>query len=140
MPKPVIAAVAVACTLLALDVIWLTLMVDRLYGAHLPGMLLGGFRLVPAMLFYLLYIAGIVYFAVMPALARDSIRLAAINGALLGLLCYGTYDLTNHATLKVWSTIVTVADMVWGTLLTATAASAGAWATRRARALDLKRA
>lgn len=121
-------AAAVGGAMLALDAVWLSTMAGPLYRTHLPGVMLeNGFRLGPAIAFYLLYIAGVVYFAVLPGLREGSIRRAAINGALLGLVAYGTYDLTNHATMKVWSPLVTGADMVWGTLLTAIAASAGAY-------------
>lgn len=128
MSRVVVAGAAVAGTMLALDAVWLSTMAGPLYRTHLPGVMLeNGFRLGPAVAFYLLYLAGVVYFAVMPALEQGRVVRAAINGALLGLVAYGTYDLTNHATMKVWSPLVTAADMVWGTLLTATAASVGAW-------------
>jgi uncharacterized membrane protein len=90
-----------------------------------------GIRIAPAIIFYLLYIFGIVWFAVSPALANGgSLQTAALNGALLGLVCYGTYDLTNQATLKVWPSFITVMDMSWGAFLTATAAVAGTLVAR----------
>ena len=117
--------------MLAMDAVWLSLAAGPIYKANLPGVMLDGFRLGPAVLFYLMYIAGIVYFAVLPALSARSLGQAALKGALLGLVCYGTYDLTNQATMKVWSTMVSVIDMAWGTFLTASAATVGTWAGLR---------
>jgi uncharacterized membrane protein len=109
--------------LLAIDSVWLVTMSDWLYRRHLGEILLPGFRPIPALLFYVIYVAGVVHFVLRPALEADSTALAIRNGAFFGLVCYATYDLTNHATLKVWSAQVTVFDMVWGATLTALAAS-----------------
>ena len=81
-----------------------------------------------AVVFYLLYIAGILVFAVRPALANGDWRTAALFGALFGFFAYATYDLTNFATLKVWTLRVTLLDIAWGTFLTGTVATAGALA------------
>ncbi|HMS19902.1 MAG TPA: DUF2177 family protein, partial [Sphingorhabdus sp.] len=89
----------------------------------------GGFRLGPAVAFYLLYILGMMIFAVGPALHNGKWQTALLWGALLGFFCYMTYDLTNYATLKVWSTKVTVLDIIWGTLLTGSASLCGWGAT-----------
>lgn len=80
---------------------------------------MGQANLVPAVIFYLIYVVGIVFFVVNPALLKDSAVYAALVGAFLGFLCYATYDLTNLATLKDWPVIVTVVDLVWGTSVTA---------------------
>ena len=92
-------------------------------------MMKNGFRLGPAIVFYLLYILGMMIFAVGPALASGKWQTALIWGALLGFFCYMTYDLTNHATMKVWSTKVTVLDIIWGTVLTGSASVVGYWIT-----------
>ena len=84
----------------------------------------------PAAAFYLLYVAGILFFAVFPALATGRWTTALGRGAALGLVAYATYDLTNAATLRGWSTTVTIADLCWGTALTALAATVGYLATR----------
>jgi uncharacterized membrane protein len=81
-----------------------------------------------AFLFYLLYVVGIVVFAVLPGLREENWRTAAMLGALLGLVAYGTYDLTNLATLKGWPMTVTIVDMAWGVVLTAASATAGYFA------------
>ena len=113
-----------------IDSIWLRTMYTRLYQPEL-GEILGGLRLGPAIAFYLIYIAGMVWFAVGPALANGRWQTALVQGAVLGLLCYATYDLTNFAALKVWSLKVTVLDIIWGTVLTGSASLAG-WAATRA--------
>lgn len=76
--------------------------------------------------FYVLYLVGVMIFAVRPALAGDDWRQAAPYGALFGFFCYATYDLTNLATIRTFTLQATFADLAWGTLITATAATAGA--------------
>lgn len=113
-----------------IDSFWLRTMYTRLYQPEI-GELLGGLRLGPAIAFYLIYIAGILWFAVGPALESGRWQTALVQGAVLGFLCYATYDLTNFATLKVWSLKVTLLDILWGTVLTGGAALAG-WAATTA--------
>lgn len=114
-----------------IDSVWLRTMYARLYQPEIGELLAKGFRLGPAVAFYLIYIAGILWFAVGPALANGRCQTALLNGAILGCLCYATYDLTNFATLKVWSLKVTLLDILWGTILTGLAAAAGAGITNR---------
>jgi uncharacterized membrane protein len=120
-----IAYLATALVFLGIDSIWLTLTATRLYRPLLGDMLVDGFNLTPAILFYLIYIAGIVYFAVQPAFATNSAMTATVNGAILGFVAYATYDLTNQATLKNWPVQITIADLCWGTVLSASAATLG---------------
>lgn len=115
---------------LAIDTVWLTLMASRLYRPHLGSLMADKLNFPPAILFYLLYIAGIVVFAVHPALTSGRWTTALMLGAFLGLVAYGTYDLTNHATLRDWPVLITVADLIWGTLLTGLSAAAGMLITR----------
>ncbi len=115
---------------LAIDFIWLSATGDRLYRPILKDILIDGFRPAPAILFYLVYVAGLVYFAVRPGALAESWRMALIDGAIFGFCAYATYDLTNQATLRNWSTTLTLADLAWGTILSATAAAIGAAATR----------
>ena len=110
-----------------IDSVWLKTMAPRLYQPILGDMLAPSFRLAPAVVFYVLYIAGIQIFAVMPALADGRWQTALVKGALLGFFCYMTYDLTNQATMRVWSTKVTLMDIAWGTVATGIAAGAAAW-------------
>ena len=113
-----------------IDSIWLRTMYTRLYQPEI-GELLGGLRLGPAIAFYLLYIGGMMWFAVGPALANGRWQTALVQGAVLGFMCYATYDLTNFATLKIWSMKVTLLDILWGTMLTGSASLAG-WAATNA--------
>jgi len=125
------AFIATAVAFLAIDSVWLSVMASRLYRPLLGDLLAADFDVTAAALFYLLYVSGIVYFAVRPALASRRLTTAALSGGFFGLCAYGTYDLTNQATLVNWPTIITVADLVWGTFLTASAATVGTLAARR---------
>jgi uncharacterized membrane protein len=126
--KYIVAYLATGLSFALIDSVWLRTMYSRLYQPEI-GELLGGLRLGPAVVFYLLYILGMMIFAVGPALANGKWQTALIWGALLGFFCYMTYDLTNHATMKVWSTKVTVLDIMWGTFLTGSASLSGWWIT-----------
>lgn len=115
----------------AIDAVWLINMAPRLYKPEIGEVMLeNGFRLAPALIFYAIYIGGIVWFAVWPGLTEGVAR-AALQGAVLGFVCYATYDLTNHATLKVWSLKVTMLDLIWGTVLTGGTAAVGTWLTAK---------
>ncbi len=111
---------ATALPFLALDAVWLTLTAQRLYRPALGALMRPDFNLPAAAAFYLLYFTGVVVFAVRPA---SNARAALWRGALFGLVAYGTYDLTNQATLAGWAWQVTAADLAWGTFATATAAT-----------------
>lgn len=124
MFKFVVAYLGAGLTMLVLDAIWLTTMMP-FYRQNIGHLLAGNINLPAAAAFYLLYVLGIVYFAVLPAAADGSWAQALKHGALLGLVCYGTYDLTNHATLTNWPVSITITDMAWGSFLTALAAAAG---------------
>jgi uncharacterized membrane protein len=131
MKTYIIAYFSTALAFVCIDAIWLTNAAELLYQPELGDMLLPEFKLLPAVLFYLMYMVGIVVFAVAPALGDGKWSTATWRGALFGLIAYATYDLTNQATLKGWSTLVTVADLIWGTFLTGTAATVGFMLTRR---------
>jgi uncharacterized membrane protein len=120
-----IAGPATAVIFLGLDAIWLTTMADRLYRPALGRLMVDRFEPVPAVLFYLVYLVGMLAFAVIPGLESRRWTTALGFGALLGLVAYATYDLTNQATLRDWPWRVTVADLCWGTFVTAVAAAAG---------------
>ena len=126
---------AAALVFFGLDFLWLSTMTPAFYRPRLDSLLLAEPRLGVAAAFYLLYVAGIVQLAVMPALA-GTWTAALVAGAVLGLVAYGTYDMTNLSTLKGWSLSVSLVDMAWGTLLTGLAASAGwlaaGWVSRAA--------
>ncbi|PNG24771.1 DUF2177 family protein [Methylocella silvestris] len=126
----VIAYASTAVVFLGLDFVWLSLMGDRLYRATLQDVLRPGFDAPPALIFYALFVAGVVIFAVSPALTSGRLSTAATYGALFGFFCYATYDLTSQATVRNWTWTLSLIDMTWGAILTATAASAGFLITR----------
>ena len=105
-----------AATFLLLDAIWLKSM-STFYRRHLGDQLADKPNFLYAAAFYLIYIAGIVLFAVQPALAADSWLAAAGYGGALGFFAYATYDLTNLATIKDWPLLVTLVDLAWGTVI-----------------------
>lgn len=124
----VVSYLATALAFVVLDFLWLTVMAPGFYRERLGGLLLDQPNFAAAGAFYVIYVAGIVYFAVSPALQAGSWATAVIAGAALGLVAYGTYDLSNLATLRNWSLTLTVVDMFWGAALTATAATVGYFA------------
>lgn len=124
--KYTVAYIATGLAFALIDSVWLRTMYKRLYQPEIGELMVrGGFRMGPAIVFYVLYIVGMMIFAVGPALAAGKWQIALLQGALLGFFCYMTYDLTNYATLKVWSTKITVLDIMWGTFLTGSASLAG---------------
>ncbi|WJH40348.1 DUF2177 family protein [Aliirhizobium terrae] len=127
----VIAYVATTVAFLGLDFLWLGTVATGFYKSRLGDMLLNQPNFVAAGVFYLFYVAGIVYFAVQPALVSGNWTTAAIAGAILGFIAYGTYDMTNLATLKNWSPAVSAVDMAWGTVLTSFSAVVGYFVTQK---------
>ncbi|WP_184719964.1 DUF2177 family protein [Caulobacter sp.] len=127
------AYLASGVVFLIMDAIWLTTMVPKLYKPRLGALIADKPALPPAVAFYLIYLFGILLLAILPAAREDSWRRLVFNAAVFGFCAYATYDLTNQATLRSWSTAVTVADIAWGTLLTTAAACAGYAALRAAR-------
>lgn len=108
---------------LGIDSIWLTQVSPITYKHYIGYLLSDNPNLVAALIFYLLFVLGMVVLVVLPALHKKSLRKAAINGALLGLVSYATYDLTNLAVVGGWPLAITVIDLAWGTSLSlATAA------------------
>ncbi len=122
---------SVAATFLAVDMIWLRAMVERLYRPVLGELLRPEPNLTAAAVFYLLYPVGLVGFAVLPAQAESSGLRAAILGMMFGWFTYATYDLTNQATLRNWSTALTLVDICWGSLLAALSAWVGYMVAQR---------
>jgi uncharacterized membrane protein len=117
MSKMLVAYVAVLVPFLALDGIWLWLMGSALYKPTLGDILRTQPNLWPAAVFYGLYPIGLLVFAVWPALEEGQLSRAIVLGLLFGFFSYATYDLTNHTTLRNWTTTLTAADMVWGSVL-----------------------
>ncbi len=122
--------VAVVAVLAVVDFFWLGLVALDFYRKEMGALMLDKPRLEVAALFYMLCAAGITILAVQPALAAGAWTRAVLFGAVFGLCAYGTYDLTNLATLRGWSIRLTLIDMAWGTCLTSLAALAGFLAGR----------
>lgn len=122
--------VSTALVFVALDATMLTRVLQPLFRAHLGAQLLADFRFAPTALFYLGYIAGVLWFVSAPALRANAPRHALLNGAALGALAYGTYELTNYATLRDWHWSMVVVDLAWGMVLTGVSAWAGVRITR----------
>ncbi len=116
--------------MLPLDIIWLAFVARTFYQSQIGALLLESPSMVPAIAFYLLYGAGVVFFVLLPAARSGDWTTALMNGAFLGLVAYGTYDLTNLATLKGFSTTVALVDLAWGTFMTATASTAAYFVAR----------
>ena len=130
MLKYVAAYLGAGLTFAAIDAVWLTTMADRLYRPVIGPLMADKPNMTAAVIFYLISIGGIVFLAIVPALKEAAWTRALLNGAVLGFVAYATYDLTNEATLSVWSTRLTIIDLCWGTTLTAVASVGGYFAAR----------
>ena len=108
-----------------IDMVWLGFVAKGFYKKHLEFILSPKVNWTAALVFYLTYIAGILIFAVLPALERGSLGRAALLGGLFGFFTYATYDLTNLATIKDWPLVVVIVDIIWGVVLCAMVAAAG---------------
>ncbi len=129
MQRLAIAYVVTGLIFLTMDGGWITLMGPTLYKPEIGSLLAEKVRAAPAVLFYLLYLVGLIYFCVAPNLEKGWMK-AAVAGAVLGLVAYGAYDLTCQAVMKTWSAKVSAADMIWGAVASATASAAGVAITR----------
>ena len=106
-------------SLLGIDALWLTKIAPALYKKNIGHLMAEKPNLLAAGLFYVIYIAGAVYFVIYPAFLDKSPIQALLRGALLGLVSYATFDLTSQAVFKNWPTRITIIDLIWGTILTA---------------------
>ncbi len=126
----ILASYGVAFLVLGvLDGLWLMFVARDFYQREIGPLLLAEVRKLPALLFYLGYPMGLVLLALTPR--PDSLGMAVARAALLGVVAYGTYDLTNLATLKGWSLRVAVADTAWGAVVSAAAGAAVWWVSKR---------
>ncbi|MET0314136.1 MAG: DUF2177 family protein [Hansschlegelia sp.] len=125
-----IAYAATAVVFLIGDMIWLGFVARDFYRNQMGDLMAPNVSLTAAVAFYLLYIVGVVYFAVEPALTAGSWTTALISGFILGLIAYATYDLTNLATTRDWPAALAFVDLAWGATLTAIASTAGFFITR----------
>jgi uncharacterized membrane protein len=129
MPAVLTGYLGAAAAMIILDAIWLSLAVPRIYQPAIGHLLADKPNFVIAAVFYLLYLVGVVVFAVMPGREAGSWIAAAFLGGLLGAVAYGTYDFTNLSTLRGWPLGLSLIDVAWGIVLTAIAALAGYTAT-----------
>jgi uncharacterized membrane protein len=102
---------------LAIDAVWLALVARTFYSRYLDWLMATHPNWLAALAFYLLFVVGVLVFVVVPGVEDGSLRTTLLRGALFGLIAYGTYDLTNLATVKNWPLTITVVDMAWGTAL-----------------------
>ena len=129
MTKWVIAYISAAIVFGVMDAIWLRWAGPNLYGPVIGEIMAENFRIAPAAAFYLVYLAGMCWFAIKPGLESGQVSTALLNGAILGAVCYATFDLTSQAVFKVWATHISVADILWGTFVTGTSAAIATWVT-----------
>lgn len=110
---------------LGLDMLGINFLIRPVFDRHVGHLLASPLRLGPAAVFYMAYVAGLLWFVSVPALKDNAPLQALIGGMVLGFLCYGTYEMTNYATLRDWSLEQVAADLVWGTVLTGFSAWVG---------------
>lgn len=127
----ILAFVSSLITFLAIDSIWLFTMAKSFYGKYIGHLMSESPNFLSAGIFYLIYIFGLVFFVVMPSINGNfSLGKIFLYGALFGFVAYATYDLTNQATLKNWPVLVTIIDLIWGSLLTGVVAVIGTQITK----------
>ena len=131
MTKWIIAYGTAALAFGALDAIWLRWAAGNLYRPVIGEIMAKDFNLGAAGAFYLIYLAGMMWFAVRPGLEGGGVQAALLNGILLGALCYATFDLTSQTVMKVWATHISVLDILWGAFATGAASAIATWVTLR---------
>ncbi|NND90528.1 MAG: DUF2177 family protein [Granulosicoccus sp.] len=131
MKTYLIAYLAAVLAFLVIDGLWLGLIARNLYAEQLGPLLRKNILVAPAAAFYLLYAAGLVFLAVRPLQIGLPLHNVALYGAVVGFLAYGTYDMTNLSTVRDWPVLISLVDLVWGTLLSATVAVVSASCVRQ---------
>lgn len=114
-----------------IDMAWLGFFAQQFYKNQIGTLLKPNVNWVAAIFFYLIFLAGILFFVVQPALQKQSLQYAVYAGAAFGFVCYATYDLTNLAVTKDWPLTVTIVDLLWGSILCATVASSTYWIAQK---------
>lgn len=102
---------------LGIDMLWLTVIAQKFYKSQIGHLMADKARIIPAAIFYLLFVGAMVYFVIVPALEHQNLTRLILSAAIFGLVTYATYDLTNMATLRDWPLLVTVVDLAWGTFI-----------------------
>ncbi|MDE8347273.1 MAG: DUF2177 family protein [Acidocella sp.] len=126
-----IAYITVLAVMGVMDAAWLSFATSRLYRPGIGGLMAEKPVALAALVFYLLYAAGVTYLLTLPGLIAGSAGNAAWRGAVFGLVAYGTYDLTSLAIMRNWPLNVTIIDMLWGAIITATAAGISVFFTKK---------
>jgi uncharacterized membrane protein len=128
--KILLAFLLTALVFFAIDLVWLGLIAKNFYARNMGDLMADKVKWPAALLFYAIYIAGILIFVVFPAVDKGSLVQALYMGAFLGLLCYATYDLTSYALIKGFPLNVVVVDLIWGTFLTGAVSAASFFIVR----------
>lgn len=123
--KLIISYLLTTLVFFAVDMTWLGFIAKGIYKKYLGGFLSDNVNWPAAIIFYLLFIIGIFYFAILPAVEKNALAKAILSGALFGFFTYATYDLTNLATLKDWPLPIVFIDIIWGSVLTGIVSTAG---------------
>ncbi len=131
MPDFIIRFLVAGALFAVIDGVWLSFVANKLYRSQLGSLLLEKPNLPAAILFYLVFLVGLVVFVINPAVSSNDWKVALGLGALFGFVTYATYDLTNLATLKGYPLTITIVDLVWGTVLTATVSVAAFFILQR---------
>jgi uncharacterized membrane protein len=109
--------IATLIVFFAIDLLWIGIVARPFYRKHIGFLLAPSPNWIAAIIFYLLFILGLLFFVVVPGLEENSFKTTFLRAALFGLITYSTYDLTNLATVKDWPLLITAVDMIWGTVL-----------------------
>lgn len=119
-----------ALVFFSIDMLWLGVVAKQFYRSQLGPLMAGSVNWVAALLFYAIFIVGVLLFVSAPAAETGQVWRAVVFGALFGLIAYATYDLTNLATVRDWPVLMTVVDLAWGSVLTAVVGTAGYYIIR----------
>ena len=123
--KYILLYLALVPTFFLIDLLWLGTLAQKFYKDQIGHLMADAFNIPAAIVFYLIFIVGIMIFAVLPGLSAQDWKVALLWGALFGFFTYATYDLTNLATLRDWPYTVVFVDIIWGTILCASVATIG---------------
>lgn len=107
---------------MGIDMVWLGVISKKLYADKLGYLMASKVNWLAAIIFYLIFIAGLLFFVIYPALKQSSWSFALLAGLFFGLVTYATYDLTNLATIRDWPILITVIDLIWGSFISGTTA------------------
>lgn len=126
----VVLFIVTALVFLGLDALMLSRVMKPLFQAHIGPLMLDSPRMLPAVLFYLGYVAGLIWLVSWPALREGSVLQALVGGAVLGAVAYGTYELTSYTIMRDWHPAMVAVDLTWGAVLTGVSAAVGVAVTR----------